>query len=435
MNLIKKNGKNICFSIIVIALAVMPILLQAGMVKSTLVLYLAKCMCFAMVAIGLDLIWGYTGILSLGHGLYFALGAYGMGMYLKLQATGGKITDFMQVGGLTELPAIWKMFRYLPNTLIFMLLIPGALAGILGYFIFKSRVKGVYFSIISQALTWAAYSLFIALSPYTNGNVGITEIKSLFGSIKGPKNEGNLISLFYLTLVVMILVYALASFLVTRKFGKLLIAIRDGENRTYFSGYCVSRYKNVVYILSAVFAALAGALFVNLNGSITPTQMTISYSVTMVIWVAIGGRGTLIGAVIGAFLVNLCEYHLSSGTLVEIWQYIIGALFVVVILFFKGGIVGIVTEQIPAVFHKMRAKRVRKECVEHAVEQTTNEEIIDKQTIDKQTIDKQTIDKQATDKKTTNKYTTDERIIDKQTTGKTAKNQKKTIKKEAKCNV
>ena len=267
MKLIKKNGYNVCFGIIVIILGVMPLLLQADMIKSTTVLYLAKCMCFAMVAIGLDLIWGYTGILSLGHGLYFALGAYGMGMYLKLQATGGKITDFMQVGGLTELPAVWKMFRYLPNTLIFMLLIPGALAGILGYFIFKSRVKGVYFSIISQALTWAAYSLFIALSPYTNGNVGITEIKSLFGSIKGPKNQGNLITLFYVTLVMLILIYALSRFLVTRKFGKLLIAIRDGENRTYFSGYCVSRYKNVVYVLSAVYAALAGALFVNLNGS------------------------------------------------------------------------------------------------------------------------------------------------------------------------
>lgn len=357
MKWIKKNGNNVCFGVIVIVLALMPIFLQIDMIKSTTVLYLAKCMCFAMVAIGLDLIWGYTGILSLGHGLYFALGAYGMGMYLKLQATDGKITDFMQVGGLTELPTVWKLFQFLPNTLILMLVIPGALAGILGYFIFKSRVKGVYFSIISQALTWAAYSLFIALSPYTNGNVGITEIKSLFGNIKGPKNEGNLVALFYLTLAVMVMIYAISSFLVKRKFGKLLIAIRDGENRTYFSGYCVSRYKNVVYILSAVFAALAGALFVNLNGSITPTQMTISYSVTMVIWVAIGGRGTLIGAVIGAFLVNLCEYNLSSGELVEIWQYIIGILFVVVILFFKGGIVGIVTEQIPALFHVKHAKK------------------------------------------------------------------------------
>ena len=356
MKLIKKQGKNICFGVIVLILAIMPFLLQADVVKSTTVLYLAKCMCFAMVAIGLDLIWGYTGILSLGHGLYFALGAYGMGMYLKMQATNGKLTDFMQVGGLTELPLIWKMFQTLPLTLILMLLIPGLLAGVLGYFIFKSRVKGVYFSIISQALTWAAYSLFIALSPYTNGNVGITEIKSLFGSIKGPKNMGNFMILYFVTLAVLVVIYALASFLVSTKFGKLLIAIRDGENRTYFSGYCVSRYKNFVYVLSAVFAAAAGALFVNLNGSVTPTQMTIASSVTMVIWVAIGGRGTLIGAVIGAFLVNICEYNLSSGSLVEIWQYIIGGLFVVVILFFKGGIVGIVTEQIPALIHKKSRK-------------------------------------------------------------------------------
>ena len=352
MEVIKKNGKNICFSIIVIILAIIPILLMAGVVKSTTVLFLGKCLSYAIVAIGLDIIWGYTGILSLGHGLYFALGAYGMGMYLKLQATNGTITDFMKIGGFNELPLIWRPFVSLPLSLILILLVPGLVAGLIGYFIFKSRVKGVYFSIISQALTWAAYSIFIALSPYTNGNVGITEIQSILGSLRGTKSKNNLIILFYCGLALLVFIYTLSYYLINTKFGKILIAIRDGENRTYFSGYKVSSYKNFAYILSAVFAAIAGALFVNFNGSITPTVMTISYSITMIIWVAIGGRGSLIGAIIGAFLINLCEYNLSSGVTVEIWQYIIGAIFTITIIFFKNGIVGVVSDKLKKASNK-----------------------------------------------------------------------------------
>lgn len=357
--LIKKQGSNICFGVIAVVLAVMPLLYSAGLMNSSTVLFLGKCTAFAIAAMGIDLIWGYTGILSLGHGLYFALGGYAMAMYLKLQSTGGKITDFMHTGGLTELPLAWKPFLNLPLSLIMMIVVPAVVSGVIGYFIFKSRVKGVYFSIISQALTWAAYSIFIALSPYTNGNVGITEIKSIFGSIKGESNKSRMFLLFYVALAVMIGVYALCKFLVGRKFGKLLIAIRDGENRTYFSGYRVSSYKTFVYVLSAVIAAVAGAVFVNFNGSITPSQMTISYSITMVIWVAIGGRGTIIGAVIGAFLINLCEYNLSSGAMVEIWQYIIGAVFCITILFFKGGIVGFVKDQLPEMIASRKNKKAK----------------------------------------------------------------------------
>lgn len=357
MKVLKNQGNHICFAVIAVLLALAPVFLSIGVITaSSTVLFLGKCMSFAIVAIGLDLIWGYTGILSLGHGLYFALGGYAMAMYLKLQSTGGGITEFMHVGGLTELPAIWKPFNYLPLTLILIVLVPGAVAAIIGYFIFKNRVKGVYFSIISQALTWAAYSIFIALSPYTNGNVGITEISSVFGSIRGRANAGNMYLLFYLSLALLILVYIAAQFLVNRKFGKLLIAIRDGENRTYFSGYRVSNYKTFVYVLSAVLAGIAGAIFVNFNGSITPSQMTISYSITMVIWVAIGGRGTIIGAVLGAFIINLCEYEFSSGAMIELWQYIIGAVFCITIIFFKSGLVGIIKEQIPALIRKTQKK-------------------------------------------------------------------------------
>ena len=357
MKLIKNQGSNICFAVIAIILACTPLMLNAGILGgSSTVLFLGKCIAFEIVAMALDLIWGYTGILSLGHGLYFALGGYCMAMYLKLQETGGGITDFMHIGGMTELPLIWKPFNSFALTVILVMLVPALTAFVIGYFIFRNRVKGVYFSIISQALTWAAYSIFIALSPYTNGNVGITEIKTIFGSIKGNAHQNEMFKLCYLSLAIMIIIYALAKYLTSRKFGKLLIAIRDGENRTYFSGYKVSAYKNFVYVLSAIIAGIAGAIFVNFNGSITPSQMTISYSITMVIWVAVGGRGTIIGAVIGAFLINLCEYNLSSGSMVEIWQYIIGAVFCITILFFKGGIVGIVSQQIPSLIRKIRNK-------------------------------------------------------------------------------
>lgn len=333
---------NLVFLLITGILCGMPWFYKMELISSSsFVLFIGKCIAFSIVAIAIDLIWGYTGILSLGHGLYFSLGGYAMAMYLKLVATEGQLTDFMRIGGLTELPAIWKMFQYEWLTFLMVFLAPGLVAGVIGYFIFKNRIKGVYFSIISQALTWAAYSVFIALSPYTNGNTGITEIRSIFGNIKGNSNFDNMLKVYYVAVFSLVAVYFLAKFLVNSKFGKLLIAIRDGENRTYFSGYRVSVYKNCIYILSAMISGLAGAIFVNFNGSITPSQMTISYSIVMVIWVAIGGRGTILGGVIGAFLINLCEYNFSSGPMVELWQYFIGGAFCITILFFKDGILGI----------------------------------------------------------------------------------------------
>lgn len=305
MKLLKKQGMNLCFAVIVAVLAAMPLLLQSGVLTaSSTILYLGKCIAFAIVAMGLDLIWGCTGILSLGHGLYFALGSYAMAMYLKVQATGGSITDFMHVGGLTDMPMIWKPFQTLLGAIIMLFVVPTVVSGLIGYFIFKNR--------------------------------------------------GNMFLLFYGALLLMVLTYVLCRFLTTRKFGKLLVAIRDGENRTCFSGYQVSHYKTFAYVLSAIMAAVAGAVFVNFNGSITPSQMTISYSITMVIWVAVGGRGTIIGA----FLINLCEYNLSSGGLVNVWQYIIGAVFVLTILFMKGGLVGLFCEQLPALLHKERKPKV-----------------------------------------------------------------------------
>ncbi len=339
------KGHDKIFILLAIAIGMAPLLHIWGIISaSSTVLFIGKCIAFAIVAIAVDLIWGYTGILSLGHGLYFALGGYAMAMYLKLVATEGKIADFMYIGGFTELPLIWKPFLNPVASFILVIAVPSVVAWIVGYFIFKNRVKGVYFSIISQALTWAAYSVFIALSPYTNGNTGITEIRSIFGNIKGTANLTNMMYLYYLSLALLILTYFFARFLTSSKFGKLLVAIRDGENRTYFSGYKVSNFKNFIYIISAALSGIAGAIFVNFNGSISPSQMTISYSIMIVIWVAIGGRGTILGAVIGAFLINIAEYNLSSGSMVEIWQYLLGATFTITILFFKGGIVGTISD-------------------------------------------------------------------------------------------
>ena len=245
--------------------------------SSSMVQFLGKCMCYSIVAIALDLIWGYTGMLSLGHGIYFCLGGYAMAMYLRLRDNGGALTDFMQTGGLTKLPFFWKPFLSFPLAVLLVILVPGTLAAVIGYFVFRSRIKGVYFSIITQALTWAAYSLFIANSKYTGGNNGITDFTSVFGSTRGAANRGHLTAMFFVALTALVLVYLLASWLVNSKFGKLLIAIRDGENRTFFSGYCVNQYKNSIYTLSAVIAGIGGALFVNFNGSITPSQMTIAY--------------------------------------------------------------------------------------------------------------------------------------------------------------
>ncbi|MGN0537509.1 MAG: urea ABC transporter permease subunit UrtC [Acutalibacteraceae bacterium] len=359
-----KYGYHIVFAVLVIILAVCPFVMST----TAMIQFLGKCMCYSMVAIGIDLIWGYTGMLSLGHGLYFCLGGYAMAMYLKLKSNSGNITDFMQIAGIKELPAFWKPFLSEPITFILILAIPAVVAGVIGFFVFRSRIKGVYFSIITQALTWAAYSIFIANSGFTGGNNGITDFDSILGKTRGAANKVNLITLFIITLIVLVIIYVIASFLVNRKFGKLLIAIRDGENRTFFSGYCVNRYKTVIYIISAVMAAIGGALFVNFNGSITPTQMTISFSITMVIWVAVGGRGTILGAVLGTFLINLCEYNLSSGSLVNIWQYILGAIFCLTILFFKGGIIGLFKEQIPALVRRIKNSSAKKEVSTDAAE-------------------------------------------------------------------
>ncbi|MDY6398923.1 MAG: urea ABC transporter permease subunit UrtC [Treponema sp.] len=325
--------KNLAFAAIMMIVALLPLFLSPFRVS-----LVGKYITYAIVALSLDLIWGHTGILSLGHGVFFGLGGYGFGMYLKLVASGSSLPDFMSWSGRTSLPWFWDFYKT-PSTTIFMvIMVPALLAFLLGLLTFTNRIKGVYFSILSQALALVFVTLFVGLQEYTGGTNGITDFSTLFGLPIAGKTTKYI--WYYVALAILILTYVLFSWVMRTRCGKVLVAIRDGENRTRFSGYQVANYKTFVYSLSAVFTGIAGALFVPFSGIISPSEMSISNSIDMAIWVAVGGRGNLIGAVLGAFLVNITK-TLISENFPEIWSYFIGAIFVLVVLFLPRGVMGI----------------------------------------------------------------------------------------------
>lgn len=330
---LSQKGKNSAFALVVLVIALLPLFLSPFRVS-----LVGKYITYAIVAMALDLIWGYTGILSLGHGVFFGLGGYAFGMYLKLVASGGNLPDFMSWSGRTTLPWFWEIYKSAPAAIIMVLFVPTALAFILGFLTFTNRIKGVYFSILSQALALVFVTLFVGLQQYTGGTNGLTDFSKLFGLPLYAKSTKYI--WYYVALAFMVLTYILFSQVLKSKCGRVLVAIRDGENRTRFSGYYVAQYKTFVYALSALATGVAGALFVPFSGIISPSEMSISSSIDMAIWVAVGGRGTLIGAVIGAFLVNLCK-TLVSENFPEIWSYFIGLLFVVVVMFLPRGLTGV----------------------------------------------------------------------------------------------
>lgn len=328
------------FGVELVSLAIaFVLLLAAPMYLSDFSLnLLGQFLALAILAIGLDLIWGYTGILSLGQGVFFGLGAYGMAMYLKLAALSpGDLPDFMTWSGIEELPAIWQPFQSFPLTLLLIVLIPGLLAWLLGALVFRSRIKGVYFSILTQALAVIAATLFVDQQELTGGSSGLTNFQSLFGM---PLNEPETqVKLYYASLLILLGVYLLARWITASSMGKILRAIRDAENRTRFCGYNPTAYKAFVFGLAAVFAAVAGALYVPQNGIIAPAMLGVVPSIEMVIWVALGGRGTLIGAILGTLIVNYTKYYLSNAY-PDFWLYFLGSLFLLVVLAFPQGIVG-----------------------------------------------------------------------------------------------
>jgi len=301
-----------------------------------------KILCYAICALAMDLIWGYTGILSLGHGLFFALGGYAMGMYLMRQiGTDGQyrseMPDFMVFLNWKEFPWHWALSDSFVAQMLLVVLVPGVLAFVFGYFAFRSRIKGVYFSIITQALTFAAMLLFFRNETGFGGNNGFTDFKRILGV---PIDQQMKVLLFVLSGLVLVGFFLMSRFIVGSKAGRVLQAIRDAETRVMFSGYDPVRYKLAIWTLSAVMCGVAGALYVPQVGIINPGEMSPAASIEIAIWAAVGGRGTLIGPIVGAFFVNGSKSWFTVA-FPEFWLFFLGALFIAVTLFLPNGLVGL----------------------------------------------------------------------------------------------
>jgi urea transport system permease protein len=307
---------------------------------------IGKYICYAIVALAIDLCWGFTGILSLGQGAFFALGAYAMGMHLMRSMSGqgvyaSALPDFMVFLDWKELPWYWQGFDQAWLAFLMILLIPGLLAFIIGYLAFRSRVKGVYFSIISQALTYLLMTLFFQNELGFGGNNGLTDFKTLLGfSLQDPATKR---TLYFISLLALLGTWLLVRSLVQRRLGLILVAIRDGEQRLRFCGYPVAVYKTFVFVLAAMICGLAGALYVPQVGIINPSEMAPAQSIEMVIWVAFGGRGTLLGAVLGALILSALKSWLTD-LFPELWLFILGTLFIAVTLYLPRGILSLIPD-------------------------------------------------------------------------------------------
>jgi len=316
-----------------------------------------KYLCYAILAISVDLLWGYTGMLSLGQALFFTLGGYMMGMYLmrmigNLGQYHQPIPDFLVFLGWSTLPTFWKPFSSLPFAILMAFLLPGIVAAIFGFLAFRSRIRGVYFSILTQALTYAACLLFFRNSLLLGGNNGFTDFKFILGcDLRSPATQRGL---YIATAVALVLVYVGCRWLSRTKFGLIQQAIRDSENRVLFSGYAASYYKLFVFVLCALIASLGGILYVPQVGIINPSEMGTEKSLEAVVWVAVGGRGTLIGPVLGAIFINALKSW-TTRAYPDLWLLILGTLFILVTVFMPKGIVGL-PEQFRSLRGRFRSK-------------------------------------------------------------------------------
>lgn len=305
---------------------------------------LGKYLCYALLAISLDLVWGYCGILSLGHAAFFALGGYAMGMYLMRQIGdrgvygNPELPDFMVFLNWKELPWYWFGMEHFGFAMLMAVLVPGLLALVFGWFAFRSRVTGVYLSIITQALTFALMLAFFRNEMGFGGNNGLTDFKDILDF--SLQSDATRVGLFLASAIALALGYMVARYVVSSKLGRVVTAVRDAEDRARFLGYRVESYKLWIFVFSAVLAGIAGALYVPQVGIINPGEFSPLNSIELVVWVAVGGRGTLYGAVVGALLVNLAKTYFT-GALPEVWLFALGALFVVVTLFLPRGLVGL----------------------------------------------------------------------------------------------
>jgi urea transport system permease protein len=350
--------------VLVLLTVIFPLLNAQGLLSDYTITLWGKYLCYALLAMSVDLLWGYTGLLSLGQALFFSLGGYMFGMYLMLQigmlgsyAKAGQnpagLPDFMVFLGHTFLPPFWRPFQSFGFAVMMVFVLPAVLALVFGFLAFRSRIKGVYFSILTQALTYGAALMFFRNDFTMGGNNGFTDFKFILGHSLVDKVQGpaTMRGLFMVSAVVLLLVSLGCYWLNGTKFGLVRQAIRDGENRVLFSGYATANYKLFVFVVSAMIAAVGGALFVPQAGIINPDQMTPAKSIEAVVWVAVGGRGTLIGPLIGAIGINALRSW-ATQAYPDSWLIILGAIFLVVVLFLPGGIVSL-----PSKISQWRSRR------------------------------------------------------------------------------
>ena len=330
---------------------VMPTLNAFGIVETYTLGNWGKYLCYGILAISIDLLWGYTGLLCLGQALFFTLGGYMMGMHLMRMIGGDGVPTFLSMVGRTEWPSFFIPFSSFPFAMLMVILVPGIIAYIFGYLAFRSRIKGVYFSILTQALTYGAALLFFRNELLMGGNNGFTDFKTLLGF--SLREDSTKRGLYIATAVLLVVVVAGCKWLTNSRFGLIQRAIRDSENRVLFSGYATANFKLFIFVISAVIASFAGALFVPQVGIINPSEMETGKSLEAVVWVALGGRGTIIGPVAGALSVNALKSWASSGATADFWPLMLGGAFVLVVLFMPKGIVGI-----PGQIRPVRRSRV-----------------------------------------------------------------------------
>jgi urea transport system permease protein len=299
---------------------------------------LGRFLALAIAALAIDLIWGYTGLLSLGHGIFFALGGYALAMHLKLATLeGDSLPEFMSLYGVEKLPWFWQPFDSFGFAVFAVIIVPAVVGGLFGYLVFRNRIRGVYFSILTQAATIVFFNFFNGQQKLFNGTNGLTNYQTLLGA---DVNASRTQFIFYTTTILLLVVsYALCRWLTQGRFGRLLVAIRDDENRVRFSGYNPTGFKVLVFAISAALAGIAGAMFTLQTGIVSPKAMDIAFSIEMVIWVAVGGRATLVGAMLGALVVNFAKSILSEN-FAESWLFFQGGLFLLVVTVLPSGIVG-----------------------------------------------------------------------------------------------
>ena len=347
-----KNDKLNYILFLLVFLVLLPVANIVGLIDINTMTLWGRYFCFAIAAIGVDLIWGYTGIMTMCQAFFFCLGAYGIGMYLTLYnlPAGQAVPDFMSWNQVTSLPLFWKPFETFGGTIIACLIIAIGF-GFISYFIFRRRIKGVFFAIITQALAWAMFLLFSRNETMLGGSNGLTNFQYMLGM--DLRSDTVKLGIYIFTVVLLGVIFYLSQKLTESKFGKVLVGIRDSESRLRFTGYKVVQYQTAIFIIGALIAVVAGMLYLPQTGIVTPGRMSVKASIEMLIWVALGGRGNLKGAVVGALIVNVM-YSIFTSIMPEAWPYILGLLYVITVLYLKKGILGMVA----IIIEKIRNKKL-----------------------------------------------------------------------------